>query len=121
MAGQHLLGERIELHQGGGGHQPMQFEQFGLAGRVGHLQAHLEATLLALEKLQQAAQVRAGQVVVGGHQQQLQRLAFRRWRGPFGAGLVWGHAAHPMGMGPVRSIPAMTETVNAVSPRAGIS
>ena len=82
------------------------------------------------------AQIRAGQVVWGGHQQQLQGLTFRGaarcglWqRGVshggigcgFGGGTVGLHEGHPMGIWPEPPNLAMTGATNAVRPRAGMS
>lgn len=42
VAGEDLLGQGIELDQGRGGHQAVQFEQLGMVGRIGHLEETLQ-------------------------------------------------------------------------------
>ena len=124
IAGNHLLGQGGQFHQGRGGHQPMQLQQLGLAGRIGDLQAHLEGALLTFEELDQVAQVLAGQVVAGSYQQQLQFGAFgRSVAGDLVGrdGVIGAHVANPMGIWAQQLDFAMTKATNAVRPRAGMS
>jgi len=81
VAGEHLLGSGFQLDQGRGGHQAVQFQQFGPLGRIGHIEAHLEAEVFRLEEVHQAAHVGGGPVVGASHQQQLQLPALRRLQG----------------------------------------
>jgi len=74
-AGEHLLGGRLQLHQGGCRHQAVQLQQLGPLGRIHHLQLHLKAEVLALQQCHQLAQVRGGLLVGGGEQQQPQAAA----------------------------------------------
>lgn len=93
VARQHLPGWWLQFHQGRGGHQPVQLQQLGSQGGVGHLQSHLEAAVAGFEVMEHAAQIRGSEVVGGRHQQQFQGL-------PTGRGAAPGAAPGAAGKGP---------------------
>lgn len=54
VAGEDLLGGGLKLDQCRGGHEPMQLEQLRALGRIGDLQACIEAKVLVFQKRHQS-------------------------------------------------------------------
>ena len=52
-AGEHLFGQRLQFDQRRSYDKPVQFKQFRLLDRVRHLERHVKAAVLMLQKLDQ--------------------------------------------------------------------